>query len=330
MTTTSPRSTLRRFVLGTLSAGLSVGLLVVALPKVSHSSWDDVLDEVPQVQARFFALLLTLWIVGLYVHTVLLRAVLPGLRRRHAFALNLGGSCVSNVLPLGGAAGAALNWAMLSSWGFDRSSVLTFTTTTNLIVAAVKVAIAVAGLVALAEVPSLQGALPHAGTMLVITLCVLFVAALVAVYVARRPAADGAEGSHRGLRAVIHSVRTSAVSAVRSRWVPVMFGAFGYPMLQLALLDACLHAFGLHIPFWYAAVAYAADRVLTMVPITPGGAGVAETGMTAVLIALGFDPTASAAAVLLYRGFTYYIEIPIGGAVALGWAVRRGRARIAA
>jgi uncharacterized protein (TIRG00374 family) len=271
--------------------------------------------------------------VGLYVHTIMLRAVLPGLRRRHAFALNLSGSSVSNVLPLGGAAGAALNWAMLASWGFDRSSVLTFTTVTNLIVALVKVAIAVAGLVALASVPSLRGALPHAGTLLVITLSVLAIVGMVAAVVARRRGGDAADGEGwiSRLRATVRTLRSSATSAVRSRWGSVVVGATGYPLLQLALLAACVHAFGLHVTFGRIAVAYAADRVLTMVPITPGGAGVAETGMTAVLIAFGADPTTAAAAVLLYRGFTYYIEIPLGGVVALGWAVRRGtRTRLAA
>ena len=321
---------LRRFALGGISLATTVVLLVVALPRTSHSSWDDVVEELPQVQTRALLLAAALWFVGLYAHTILLTGVLPGLRRRHAFALNLGGSCVSNVLPLGGAAGAALNWAMLSSWGFDRASVLTFTTTTNVIVAIVKVAIALAGLVALVTMPSLRGALPHAGAVLFAVLAALALVAVVALLIRHRGRRRTREGEPHRLRRAIREIRSAATQAVRTRWIPVAFGALTYPLLQLALLAACSHALALHLGLGSIAVAYAADRVLTLVPLTPGGAGFAETGMTAVLIAFGADPTASAAAVLLYRCFTYYIEIPLGGLVTLGWAVRRGaRARTA-
>ncbi len=319
-------SVLRRVLLGATMVALAAVLLAVAVPRVSRSSWDDLAEAVPQISFRALALMVFLWIVGLYAHTVLLTSVLPDLRRRDAFALNLGGSCVSNVVPLGGAAGVALNWAMLSSWGFDRSEVLTFTATTNVIVAVVKVGVAIAGLVVLVSVPDLRAAVPHAGVVLLVTVATALVLAVGALVACRRALRRDARGRAAPIGALIDRVRAvgrSAVAAVRTRWLPVTFGALAYPLLQLALLAACVHAFGVHLSVLRLAVAYAADRILTLVPLTPGGAGVAETGMTAVLIAFGADPAASATAVLLYRGFTYYIEIPLGAVVALAWAARR-------
>ena len=69
--------------------------------------------------------------------------------------------------------------------------------------------------------------------------------------------------------------------------------------------------------------AFAVERVLTLVVLTPGGAGLAETGTVGVLVAFGVDPASAVAGVLLYRLFTFALEIPVGGAAALGWLLTR-------
>ena len=60
--------------------------------------------------------------------------------------------------------------------------------------------------------------------------------------------------------------------------------------------------------------------------MTPGATGVVEVGMAAALGALGAEPAAAAAGVLLYRGLVVGMEVPVGGLALLGWWVgsRRG------
>jgi uncharacterized membrane protein YbhN (UPF0104 family) len=65
------------------------------------------------------------------------------------------------------------------------------------------------------------------------------------------------------------------------------------------------------------------DRILTLIVLTPGGSGFTEAGTAAALVALGGSPAAVAAGVLLYRGFTFALEIPVGGLLLGGWLVRR-------
>jgi uncharacterized membrane protein YbhN (UPF0104 family) len=65
--------------------------------------------------------------------------------------------------------------------------------------------------------------------------------------------------------------------------------------------------------------AFAVERVLSMLPFTPGGAGLAEAGSIATLVSLGGDPLSVTAAVLLFRAFAFLIEIPVGGAGILAW-----------
>ena len=76
-------------------------------------------------------MLAVLWIAGLTCNSVALAASLPGLTTRRALTLSLSGSAVANVLPLGGAAGVGLNYAMTRRWGFSAKSFAAYTVTTN-------------------------------------------------------------------------------------------------------------------------------------------------------------------------------------------------------
>ena len=69
---------------------------------------------------------------------------------------------------------------------------------------------------------------------------------------------------------------------------------------------------------------FAVDRVLTLVVLTPGAVGFTEAGTAAALTALGGAPAVMAAGVLLYRGFTYALEIPVGGVWLGGWLLAGG------
>src|SRR5437588_1856964 len=100
---------------------------------------------------------------------------------------------------------------------------------------------------------------------------------------------------------------------------PAWFEAFGLGALNwienCGCLVACLWAVHAHIPWHGILVAYALAQVLASVPITPGGLGVVEGGLTALLVAYGLPTNVALASVLLYRAVSFW------GLVRLGWAV---------
>jgi uncharacterized protein (TIRG00374 family) len=49
-----------------------------------------------------------------------------------------------------------------------------------------------------------------------------------------------------------------------------------------------------------------------MIPITPGGLGFVEAGLTGVLTLAGVTPDHAVLAVLLYRLFSYWLPLPAG------------------
>jgi len=103
---------------------LVVGLLALTLPlflvpMTTHTSWSTVLARFAELTWAQFALLGSVWLAGLFVHTYVTTGALPGLSHRRALVLNFSGSTVSHLAPFGGVLGMGLNYSMLRSWGFD-------------------------------------------------------------------------------------------------------------------------------------------------------------------------------------------------------------------
>jgi putative heme transporter len=84
------------------------------------------------------------------------------------------------------------------------------------------------------------------------------------------------------------------------------------------------------VPWQTCLAAFAFVRLLTVLPVTPGGAGIAELGLVGILAA-GTDHRVAVqvtAAVLLFRAVTYLAPIPTGAVACLAWrympALRHG------
>jgi hypothetical protein len=73
-------------------------------------------------------------------------------------------------------------------------------------------------------------------------------------------------------------------------------------------------------------VAFAFMRLITIVPFTPGSAGVAELLLIAPLVAAGGDREQVTAAVLVYRALTWGLQIPVGVACYQWWRRSQRRA----
>lgn len=301
------------------SLAIAVALLVVVLPRALGISWSATTAQLRGIPFWDVVSLIGVWAAGLWLHTIVLQRALPGLSRRRAFALNLGGSSVSNVLPFGGAAGIGLNYAMLRSWGYTRVQITAFATVSNLVVALVKVAIAVAGVIALTFMPDVASQLSRPTSPGAIA-TLAGVAALLA-----GGAVVAARWRGGRLLRVTRQLWSQCAHVLRRGWRGLAVGGLGYPVLQVLLLWSCLIVLQVHVGIGAVVAAYAIERLLTLIPLTPGGVGVVETSATAVLVGFGADPGAAFAGVVLFRVFSYLIEIPLGAVVAAAWFAGRRR-----
>lgn len=319
---------------------IAIALIAVVLPAVLNISWSDIWEAMSGLGPGALLLLFVLWIGGLLCHTFVLVAAAPDLTNMRALTLNLTGSAISNVVPMGGAAGMELNRRMMKVWGIDTKTFAGFTFLTNLWDVASKFLLPVFAIAILA-LGETDVSTSLMWTALGAALGFVLVCAF-GVIVLRRPSAARAFGGwlERFLNAcsrlirrprefhltdAMLEIRRESLDVVRSGWLQMSTGMFFYVALQGALLWACLDVTGANAALVAVLVAYAVERLLTVLPITPGGVGVADIGLVGVLIALGADPAGAAAGAVLYRAFVFVLEIPIGGGAMGVWVFARWR-----
>lgn len=319
-------------MVSSIVAVTAVGVLLLELPQTLGTTWSMVVGTLDLLSWRDLAVLASLWLAGLVCYAGVLTSSLPGLTRPRALLLNLTGSAVANIAPFGGVAGVGLNFAMVRSWKFSSTSFATFTAVSNLWNWLAKLALASVVLGSLL----VHGGLPAGPILTGLRVAMILVAGVLvlATVVLARKTISGGLGRlldrvvwfrPTAFATAMPTLRSAVVQVLRERWRSLSLGMMGYLGLQAALLGACLAALDSNLGAAAILAGFAAERLATLVPLTPGGAGLADTVCAGVLVALGGDPVVVAAAVVLYRGFTFLLEIPVGGVGIVGWLLLRRR-----
>ncbi len=307
----------RRQVWRALVAVAFVGAGVwVGAHGVAGVHWGDVLGVLAGLSGRQVAALAAVWLGGLGIYATVLAAALPGLGLRRGLLLNLSGSAVANTVPLGGGLATALNWRMVRRWGHSDRAFATFAVLTNVLDVAAKLVLPV---VAVATLLVLSSHVPRSLWAITGGCLAALVVLAAALAVPRPPGlATGGRGARLLARLREHVGRVRGLFL--SRWARLVPGSVGYVATQVLLLWLALRSAGLDVPLTVVLTAAAIERLATLVPITPGGAGVAEMGTIAWLVAAGLPAAQVVAGVLVYRIFLFAMEIPVGGLLLAGWA----------
>ncbi|MFE2036689.1 flippase-like domain-containing protein [Streptomyces scopuliridis] len=95
---------------------------------------------------------------------------------------------------------------------------------------------------------------------------------------------------------------------------------------DLACLVTCVWSLGIAVPWHGVLAAYALTQFAGSLRLTPGGLGVVETSLTALLVLYGLSAEQAIAVTLLYRVLSYWVLQPIGWASGLGLTLSRGHA----
>jgi uncharacterized protein (TIRG00374 family) len=105
-------------------------------------------------------------------------------------------------------------------------------------------------------------------------------------------------------------------------WPQAIATAAGRWLFDFLCLYSALLAVGTRPPMYVALLAYCAAQLLGQLPLTPGGLGVVEAGLTGTLALAGVAAAPAALVVLAYRLAAYWLPLPIG-LVAWVWHRRR-------
>jgi uncharacterized membrane protein YbhN (UPF0104 family) len=118
--------------------------------------------------------------------------------------------------------------------------------------------------------------------------------------------------------------RAETVAVLSHRWLRLTVTTIVSQLSLYFVLLVALRAVGVsedEVGWTKALAGFAFIRLLSAVPITPGGLGVVELGLTAALSSGLPDSTTNqvAAAVLLFRALTWFVPIPLGAGCWTFW-----------
>jgi uncharacterized membrane protein YbhN (UPF0104 family) len=115
------------------------------------------------------------------------------------------------------------------------------------------------------------------------------------------------------LSAVLVGERDQVRRTLGERWKMAVVASVGKSLFDYLALVATLYAVDAKPDPALVLLAYVAGSLLGMVPLTPGGLGFVEAGLTGTLVLAGVDAGAAAAATLAYRLVSFWLPLPAGG-----------------
>jgi len=331
-------SNLKRVLGALVSLVIVVGIFGFAIPKVADygAVWAAMKTMTPLELASLFAAM----VFNLFTYWWANMAALPGLRLWPAAVLTQTTTSVANTLPGGGAIAVGLTYAILKSWGYSGTDTALYVGVTGVWNIFAKLALPVLSIAILVLTGQSSAAYVTAAIIGVVVLAVA-----VGLLAAMFHSEDLARSIGSGLGKVVQTVtkpfrrgkepmsdmgdgavrfRRDTIGLVEHRWIRLTFFTLLSQVALFFVLLLALRHMGVDQSEISTAKVFAVfsfSRLLSAVPLTPGGVGVIDLGYVGGLTA-GMpesEHAAIVAAVLIFRLLTFGIQIPLGAFTYFIW-----------
>jgi uncharacterized protein (TIRG00374 family) len=324
----------RQILFGALGLGVVVVTFAVILPKVAN--YGDVWDVVKTLDTTWLLALLAAVVVNIVTFAPPWMIALPGLRFKQALPFTQASTAFTYIAPGGGLVGMAGSYGLLRTWGFGSSEVARAVTLTGVWNQLANLLLPVVAVLLLSIEQQRDAFL---STVAVVGAVVFGVAVCLLTLVL------WSDGLARGVGEVVESAvnrllrivrkrplagwpdrlvgfRRSTVDLIRRRWAWLTLAALVGNITVFAVLLVCIRAVGIgagELTWIEAFAGWSLARALQLIPLTPGGVGPVELGMTGILVGFGGANAEVVAAVLLYRAATILPTLLLGLATIAAW-----------
>jgi uncharacterized protein (TIRG00374 family) len=328
------KARIRRYLPAAIGLAIVVGTFAFVLPRIAD--YGDVWRVIRDLSWQQVMLLVGATALNLATYAPPWQAALPGLGFTRAFFMTQASTASTYIAPGGAAVGMALSYAMLRRWGFRGSDVALAVAVTGVWNQFVMLGFPVIAL-ALLTLTGGKNALLQTVAVIALVIFVIaagaFAAGLSFRGIARWLGDLAARVVSWGLRLIrrrpvtwtgesLVAFRNLAVALLGRRWHVITLATLAGQLTVFILFLACLRVLDVsagEVSFIEAFAAWSLVRLLGSLPITPGGIGIVEVGLTSALVGFGGANAEVVAAVLVYRTLTMVPTLVLGLVAAAVW-----------
>ena len=324
----------RNLVFGALGLAVVIVTFAVVLPKIAD--YGEVWEIVKSLEAKWLLLLAGVVVLNIVTYAPPWMLALPGLPFRQALPFTQASTAFTYIAPGGGLVGMAGSFGLLRAWGFESGEVARAVAITGIWNQLSNLLLPVVA-VTLLSIEGGQDALLTTAAVVGAVIFTVVVGALALILwtdgLAHSVGALAERVVNRLLRIVrrgpvagwpdgLVGFRQDTVGLIRRRWLLLTLAAVAGNLAVFLVLLVSLRAVGVssdEVTWVEAFAGWSLGRALQLIPLTPGGVGPVELGLTGLLVGLGGSNVEVVAAVLVYRAFTVLPTLLLGLATLGAW-----------
>jgi putative heme transporter len=325
----------RWWLRGLVALVVLVAIFGFGLPRLAD--YGEAWDAITAMTRYELAVIALVGAWNLYTYWPVMTAALPGLRTREAMVVNQASTAVANSVPGGGAIALAVTFRILRAWGFTAQSITNQVVATGAANMLAKLTMPVLALFFVTVTGQLRG------TFLWLALAGLVVTTLVGVIGAVVLRAEEStqrvgrlvdrtvarvrwrepDAEDRRIERWLLDLRAELDALARRNGVRLLVATFVSHLSLYVVLLVTLRNVGVSeddVSWSLVFAVFAFVRLLSALPVTPGGAGVVELGYVGFLgaEAPGGASGRVAAGVLVFRAVTFVLPLLLG---SIAWVV---------
>jgi uncharacterized protein (TIRG00374 family) len=321
------KSRLWRAVQIALAVIIVAAVFVAVIPQIAD--YQAVWDTVARLSASQLAVVVGIAVLNLVTYWLQSMAALPGLTLWMAALQTQTTTTIANTVPGGGAAAVGMSFAMFRSWGYSDADVVRYTVVTGIWNTYIKLGLPVVALalVAIEGRANQQLAIASAIGIAVLVASIVVLALILWKESLARRIGGALQRPVRWVQRRLHrsgtkdwseaavEFRRDTIDLLRRRWLWLTLTTIVSHITLFLVLLVGLRIVGVpqsEVTWIDAFAAFSFARLVTALPITPGGVGVIELSYIGTLVWAGGSHTDVVAAVLLFRALTYFVQIPLG------------------
>ncbi len=344
MSNQKPRrtSSIWRFVQIAASVAIVGAIFLSVIPNIAE--YGKVWDIVRRLTAFQVSLLSAATLLNLVTYWLQSVVAMPGLTLPMSAVQTQTTTTIANTLPGGGAIAVGVGYGMFKSWGYSEGDVARFTVVTGIWNIYIKLGLPALALALLViEGRTNPGIVTGASIGLVaLAVSVVLLALVLSKEALARRIGDALARPVTAVRTAFHKgevngwgkaavrFRKDTIVLLRRRWLALTLTTIVSHLSLFLVMLACLRVLGIsqnEVSWIEALGVFAFGRLVTALPMTPGGLGVIELSYIGGLVYAGGEKTAVVAAVLLFRALTYALQIPLGAITYPVWQRTKDRWR---